>query len=177
MGILDSMTQAQQQTTEQPQQAMEQPAQQEQQGSMAQMYQMVMENSINAIANTAEERIKQKGPIDGSADLIATAMVSNLQAARQNGKTIPPQVLMQVAKDLAMQLLAKLGVPEDQLDDVLMDVLLRAMEQFGDMSQGLITPEEEQQYVAMLQQVSQAAKEQMGAGNQASVQQQPQQMQ
>ncbi|WP_065233165.1 hypothetical protein [Gallibacterium genomosp. 1] len=172
MGILDSMTQ-QAQANQQPQQATEQAMpQQEQQGSMAQMYQMLMENSINAIAQTAEERIKQKGPINGCADLIATAMVSNLQAAQQNGKTIPPQVLMQVAKDLAMQLLAKLGVPEEQLDDVLMDVLLKAMEQFGDMSQGLISKEEENQYVQMLQQVTQAAQQQMGAGQQANNQQQ-----
>lgn len=171
MGILDSMTQ-QAQANQQPQQATEQAMpQQEQQGSMAQMYQMLMENSINAIAQTAEERIKQKGPIDGCADLIATAMVSNLQAARQNGKTIPPQVLMQVAKDLAMQLLAKLGVPEEQLDDVLMDVLLKAMEQFGDMSQGLISKEEENQYVQMLQQVTQAAQQQMGTEQQSNNQQ------
>lgn len=171
MGILDSMTQ-QAQANQQPQQATEQAMpQQEQQGSMAQMYQMLMENSINAIAQTAEERIKQKGPINGCADLIATAMVSNLQAAQQNGKTIPPQVLMQVAKDLAMQLLAKLGVPEQQLDDVLMDVLLKAMEQFGDMSQGLISKEEENQYVQMLQQVTQAAQQQMGAEQQSSNQQ------
>lgn len=170
MGILDSMTQ-QAQANQQPQQATEQATPQEQQGSMAQMYQMLMENSINAIAQTAEERIKQKGPIDGCADLIATAMISNLQAARQNGKTIPPQVLMQVAKDLAMQLLAKLGVPEQQLDDVLMDVLLKAMEQFGDMSQGLISKEEENQYVQMLQQVTQAAQQQMGTEQQSSNQQ------
>lgn len=171
MGILDSMTQ-QVQANQQPQQATEQAMpQQEQQGSMAQMYQMLMENSINAIAQTAEERIKQKGPIDGCADLIATAMVSNLQAARQNGKTIPHQVLMQVAKDLAMQLLAKLGVPEEQLDDVLMDVLLKAMEQFGDMSQGLISKEEENQYVQMLQQVTQAAQQQMGTEQQSNNQQ------
>ena len=34
------------------------------------------------------------------------------------GKTIPPQVMMQVAKDLAMQLLQQVGVPEEQIDDV-----------------------------------------------------------
>ena len=65
MGILDSMTQQ-----AQPQQAMqEQPMQQNQngqQGGMAQMYQMLMENSMNAIANVAQERIQQKGPIEFS---------------------------------------------------------------------------------------------------------------
>lgn len=42
-------------------------------------------------------------------------MISNLQAAQQNGKTIPPQVMMQVAKDLAMQLLQQVGVRKSKL--------------------------------------------------------------
>lgn len=55
MGILDSMTQqSQPQTTEQS--AVENPQGSQQQGSMAQMYQMLMQNSLNAIANTAEEK-------------------------------------------------------------------------------------------------------------------------
>lgn len=177
MGILDQMTQqaqTQEPATTTAQQPQPQQIQPTETGNMAKMYQILMENSINAIAQTAEERLKQKGPIDGTADLVATAMVSNLQAARQNGKAIPPQVLMQVAKDLAMQILTQLGVPEQQLDEVLMDVLLKAMEQFGEMSQGLISPEEEQQYIQMLQQVSQAAQQQMGA-NQTNEQGTPQQ--
>lgn len=87
MGILDNMAQ---QANAQPQ--MQQTAtlpQTEQTGNMMQMYQFLMQNSMQAIAETAEQRIHEKGPVDGTADLIATAMVSNLQAAQQNGKTIP----------------------------------------------------------------------------------------
>lgn len=146
MGILDSMAQQ-----GQPQQA---PA--EQGGGMQQMYQFLMDNSMRAIADIAAQRIQEKGPVEGVADLIATAMVSNLQAARQNGKTIPPQVMLQVAKDIGMNLLQQMGVPEEELDDVFIDVILRALELFGDMSDGMIPPEEEQQYVEMIQRIAQA---------------------
>ncbi|HDR0883279.1 hypothetical protein ROV42_01985 [Pasteurella multocida] len=145
MGILDSMAQQ-----AQPQQA------QAEQGGMQQMYQFLMDNSMRAIADIAAQRIQEKGPVEGVADLIATAMVSNLQAARQNGKTIPPQVMLQVAKDIGMNLLQQMGVPEEELDDVFIDVILRALELFGDMSDGMIPPEEEQQYVEMIQKIAQA---------------------
>ena len=97
---------------------------------------------------------QQKGPIEGIADLVATAMIANLQAAQQNGKTIPPQVMMQVAKDLAMQLLQQVGVPEEQIDDVLIDILMSALDQFGESSNGMLPPEEEQQYVDMINKVA-----------------------
>ncbi|MFC1104964.1 hypothetical protein ACFGYT_00490 [Pasteurella multocida] len=147
MGILDSMAQQ-----AQPQQA--QP--QTEQGGMQQMYQFLMDNSMRAIADVAEQRIQEKGPVEGVADLIATAMVSNLQAARKNSKTVPPQVMLQVAKDIGMNLLQQMGVPEEELDDVFIDVILRALELFGDMSDGMIPPEEEQQYVEMIQRIAQA---------------------
>ncbi|HDR1230442.1 TPA: hypothetical protein QB292_000235 [Pasteurella multocida] len=145
MGILDSM--AQQAQPQQPQ---------AEQGGMQQMYQFLMDNSMRAIADIAAQRIQEKGPVEGVADLIATAMVSNLQAARQNGKTIPPQVMLQVAKDIGMNLLQQMGVPEEELDDVFIDVMLRALELFGDMSDGMIPHEEEQQYVEMIQRIAQA---------------------
>ena len=152
MGILDSMTQqSQPQTTEQS--TVENPQGSQQQGSMAQMYQMLMQNSINAIANVAQQRIQEKGPEEGIADLVAKEMISNLQAAQQNGKTIPPQVMMQVAKDLAMQLLQQVGVPEEQIDDVLIDILMNALEQFGEATHGAL-PQEEQQYVDMINKVA-----------------------
>ena len=135
MGILDSMTQqSQPQTTEQS--TVENPQGSQQQGSMAQMYQMLMQNSINAIANVAQQRIQEKGPEEGIADLVAKAMISNLQAAQQNGKTIPPQVMMQVAKDL------------------LIDILMNALEQFGEATHGALPQEEEQQYVDMINKVA-----------------------
>lgn len=85
MGILDSMTQqSQPQTTEQS--AVENPQGSQQQGSMAQMYQMLMQNSINAIANVAQQRIQEKGAEEGIADLVAKAMISNLQAANKMAK-------------------------------------------------------------------------------------------
>lgn len=173
MGILDSMTQQ-----AQPQQAMqEQPMQQNQngqQGSMAQMYQMLMENSMNAIANVAQERIQQKGPIEGIADLVAKAMISNLQAAQQNGKTIPPQVMMQVAKDLAMNLLQQVGVPEEQIDDVLIDILMNALDEFGEATNGILPPEEEQQYVDMINKVAEMENQRQAQmqGEQQAMQQQ-----
>ncbi|HDR1420413.1 hypothetical protein [Pasteurella multocida] len=152
MGILDSMAQqAQPQVQQEPQ---TQP--QGEQSGMQQMYQFLMDNSMKAIAEVAAQRIQEKGPVEGVADLIATAMVSNLQAARQNGKTIPPQVMLQVAKDIGMNLLQQMGVPEEELDDVFIDVMLRALELFGDMSDGMIPPEEEQQYIDMIQKISQA---------------------
>ena len=154
MGILDSM--AQQNSNSQPmmQQGQQPGGAQEPQGSMAQMYKMLMDNSVNAIANVAQERIEQKGVEKGVADLVATAMITNIQAAQQNGKTIPPQVMMQVAKDLAMQLLQQIGVPEDQIDDILIDILMDALDQFGEATNGILPPEEEQQYVDMIGKVS-----------------------
>lgn len=157
MGILDSMAQ---QTQGGNQDVMDQSQpggmmqNQEQQGGKAQMYKMLMENSVNAIANVAQERIEQKGVEKGVADLVATAMITNIQAAQQNGKTIPPQVMMQVAKDLAMQLLQQIGVPEEQIDDILIDILMDALDQFGEATNGILPPEEEQQYVDMIGKVS-----------------------
>lgn len=144
MGILDSMAQ----------QAQSQSNNQMQQGDMAQMYNMVMDNSLNAIANVAQERILEKGVVDGVADLVAASMITNLQAAQQNGKTIPPQVMMQVAKDLAVNLLKQAGVTEEQMDDVLIDVLMNALDQFGEQVNGMLPPEEEQQYVSMINKVA-----------------------
>ena len=153
MGILDSMAQ-QTQGSNQDVMAQSQPSgmmqNQEQQSGKAQMYKMLMENSVNAIANVAQERIEQKGVEKGVADLVATAMITNIQAAQQNGKTIPPQVMMQVAKDLAMQLLQQIGVPEEQIDDILIDILMDALDQFGEATNGILPPEEEQQYVDMI---------------------------
>lgn len=169
MGILDSMAQQPQQ------QNADQSPQQGRQGGMAQMYQMVMENSMNAIAGVAQERIQQKGPMEGIADLVATAMISNLQAAQQNGKTIPPQVMMQVAKDLAVQLLQQVGVPNDQIDDVLIDILMSALDQFGEMSNGMLPPEEEQQYVDMINKVAEL-ENQRQAQMQGGQQMQPQEV-
>ena len=153
MGILDSMAQ-QTQGGNQDVMAQSQPGgmmqNQEQQGGKAQMYKMLMENSVNAIANVAQERIEQKGVEKGVADLVATAMITNIQAAQQNGKTIPPQVMMQVAKDLAMQLLQQIGVPGEQIDDILIDILMDALDQFGEATNGILPPEEEQQYIDMI---------------------------
>lgn len=81
-------------------------------------------------------------------------MIANIQAAQQNGKTIPPQVMIQVAKDLATQLLNQLGIPEDQIDDILVDILMGALDQFGEATNGILPPEEEQQYVDMIGKIS-----------------------
>ena len=58
--------------------------------------------------------------------------------------------MMQVAKDLAMQLLQQIGVPEEQIDDILIDILMDALDQFGEATNGILPPEEEQQYVDMI---------------------------
>lgn len=175
MGILDSM--AQQNGNAQPEMQQGQPVDMSQQGNMSQMYKMVMNNSVNAISNVAQERIEQKGVEKGVADLVATAMIANIQAAQQNGKTIPPQVMMQVAKDLAMQLLQQIGVPVDQIDDVLVDILMDALDQFGEATNGILPPEEEQQYVDMIGKVSDLENQRQSQmqGNKPQSMQQPMQ--
>lgn len=175
MGILDSM--AQQNGNAQPAMQQGQPVDMSQQGNMSQMYKMVMDNSVNAIANVAQERIEQKGVEKGVADLVATAMIANIQAAQQNGKTIPPQVMMQVAKDLAMQLLQQIGVPVDQIDDVLVDILMDALDQFGEATNGILPPEEEKQYVSMIGKVSDLENQRQSQmqGNKPQSMQQPMQ--
>lgn len=175
MGILDSM--AQQNGNAQPAMQQGQQVDMSQQGNMSQMYKMVMDNSVNAIANVAQERIEQKGVEKGVADLVATAMIANIQAAQQNGKTIPPQVMMQVAKDLAMQLLQQIGVPVDQIDDVLVDILMDALDQFGEATNGILPPEEEQQYVDMIGKVSDLENQRQSQmqGNKPQSMQQPMQ--
>lgn len=175
MGILDSM--AQQNGNAQPAMQQGQQVDMSQQGNMSQMYKMVMDNSVNAIANVAQERIEQKGVEKGVADLVAMAMIANIQAAQQNGKTIPPQVMMQVAKDLAMQLLQQIGVPVDQIDDVLVDILMDALDQFGEATNGILPPEEEQQYVDMIGKVSDLENQRQSQmqGNKPQSMQQPMQ--
>lgn len=175
MGILDSM--AQQNGNAQPAMQQGQQVDMSQQGNMSQMYKMVMDNSVNAIANVAQERIEQKGVEKGVADLVATAMIANIQAAQQNGKTIPPQVMMQVAKDLAMQLLQQIGVPEDQIDDIIIDILMDALDQFGEATNGILPPEEEQQYVDMIGKVSDLENQRQSQmqGNKPQSMQQPMQ--
>lgn len=175
MGILDSM--AQQNGNAQPEMQQGQQVDMSQQGNMSQMYKMVMDNSVNAIANVAQERIEQKGVEKGIADLVATAMIANIQAAQQNGKTIPPQVMMQVAKDLAMQLLQQIGVPVDQIDDIIVDILMDALDQFGEATNGILPPEEEQQYVDMIGKVSDLENQRQSQmqGNKPQSMQQPMQ--
>lgn len=175
MGILDSM--AQQNGNAQPAMQQGQQVDMSQQGNMSQMYKMVMDNSVNAISNVAQERIEQKGVEKGVADLVATAMIANIQAAQQNGKTIPPQVMMQVAKDLAMQLLQQIGVPEDQIDDIIIDILMDALDQFGEATNGILPPEEEQQYVDMIGKVSDLENQRQSQmqGNKPQSMQQPMQ--
>lgn len=175
MGILASM--AQQNGNAQPEMQQGQQVDMSQQGNMSQMYKMVMDNSVNAIANVAQERIEQKGVEKGVADLVATAMIANIQAAQQNGKTIPPQVMMQVAKDLAMQLLQQIGVPVDQIDDILVDILMDALDQFGEATNGILPPEEEQQYVDMIGKVSDLENQRQSQmqGNKPQSMQQPMQ--
>ena len=175
MGILDSM--AQQNGNAQPAMQQGQQVDMSQQGNMSQMYKMVMDNSVNAIANVAQERIEQKGVEKGVADLVAMAMIANIQAAQQNGKTIPPQVMMQVAKDLAMQLLQQIGAPVDQIDDVLVDILMDALDQFGEATNGILPPEEEQQYVDMIGKVSDLENQRQSQmqGNKPQSMQQPMQ--
>lgn len=175
MGILDSM--AQQNGNAQPEMQQGQQADMSQQGNMSQMYKMVMDNSVNAIANVAQERIEQKGVEKGVADLVATAMIANIQAAQQNGKTIPPQVMMQVAKDLAMQLLQQIGVPVDQIDDIIVDILMDALDQFGEATNGILPPEEEQQYIDMIGKVSNLENQRQSQmqGNKPQSMQQPMQ--
>lgn len=163
MGILDSM--AQKTAAEQPQVAQSPQAGQQSSG-MQQMYQFLMDNSMNAIAKTAEQHIKQKGPIDGTAELVAMAMTSNLQAAQQNGKTIPIQVMLQVAKDIAMTLLQQMGVPPEELDDVFVDVILKAIERFGDMTDGILPPEEEQQYIQAVEKIAELEQQRQSQLNQ-----------
>lgn len=175
MGILDSM--AQQNGNAQPTAQQGQQVDMSQQGNMSQMYKMVMDNSVNAIANVAQERIEQKGVEKGVADLVATAMIANIQAAQQNGKTIPPQVMMQVAKDLAMQLLQQIGVPVDQIDDIIVDILMDALDQFGEATNGILPPEEEQQYIDMIGKVSNLENQRQSQmqGNKPQSMQQPMQ--
>lgn len=175
MGILDSM--AQQNGNAQPAMQQGQPVDMSQQGNMSQMYKMVMDNSVNAISNVAQERIEQKGVEKGVTDLVATAMIANIQAAQQNGKTIPPQVMMQVAKDLAMQLLQQIGVPVDQIDDIIVDILMDALDQFGEATNGILPPEEEQQYVDMIGKVSDLENQRQSQmqGNKPQSMQQPMQ--
>ena len=175
MGILDSM--AQQNGNAQPEMQQGQQVDMSQQGNMSQMYKMVMDNSVNAIANVAQERIEQKGVEKGIADLVATAMIANIQAAQQNGKRIPPQVMMQVAKDLAMQLLQQIGVPVDQIDDIIVDILMDALDQFGEATNGILPPEEEQQYVDMIGKVSDLENQRQSQmqGNKPQSMQQPMQ--
>ena len=107
-------------------------------------------------------------------NLVAKAMISNLQAAQQNGKTIPPQVMMQVAKDLAMNLLQQVGVPEEQIDDVLIDILMNALDEFGEATNGILPPEEEQQYVDMINKVAEMENQRQAQmqGEQQTMQQQ-----
>lgn len=165
MGILDVM--AQQNAPQNPQQTAQQPTQPQQEqamGNMQQMHQFLMENSMNAIAGVAEERIRQKGPIDGVADLIATAMAVNLDAAQQNGKTIPVPVMLEVAKDIAMNLLQQIGVPPEELDDVFPEVMLKAIEQFGEMTEGKLPPEEEQQYIQAVEKIAQLDEQRRNQG-------------
>lgn len=162
MGILSTMQQqAQQPETQQPQQLP--PSQQSlnnnsSSNSMAGMYQMLMKNSMQAISGVAEQRIKEKG-VDGVADLVAMAMISNLEAAHQNGKTIPPKIMLQVAKDIALQIIQQMGVPEDELDDVLISVLLKAIQQFGEATNGILPDEEEQEYLDLLDQINASIEE------------------
>lgn len=163
MGILDTMAGQNLEQTTQP--TMGQPPEQSpQQGNMQQMHQFLMQNSMRAIAEVIEQRIQEKGPIEGIANLVATAMATNLTAAQQNGKTIPVPLMLEVAKDITMHLLQKIGVPPEEIDDVFVEIILKAIEQFGEMTEGKLPPEEEQQYISAVEKISQLDEQRRSQG-------------
>lgn len=171
MGILDTMA-GQNHPPTMTQQSAEQTISQGQ-SNMQQMHQFLMQNSMNTIAEVAEKRIQEKGPIEGVADLVATAMASNLNAAQQNGKTIPVPVMLEVAKDIAMLLLQKIGVPSEEIDDVFVEVILKALDKFGEMTNGQLPPEEEQQYISAVEKIAQLDAQRRSQGTEQPLETQP----
>lgn len=135
------------------------------QGDMHQMYQFLMNNAMKAISEVAEEHLSDKNPIDGVTELVSMALLANLQAAQQGGKRIPPQVMLQVAFDLTLKLLQELGAPQDRIDDLSINILMEAIADFGEKSNGLLSDEEEQQYVQMIEQIATAGQQQMAQVN------------
>jgi hypothetical protein len=83
--------------------------------------------------------------------IVANAMLATITEAKNHGKQVPPQVVLKSATNVAREFIMSLGVPDQEVDNVLGQTFSVAMEQFLMIAQDAITEEERQKYVGFVQ--------------------------
>lgn len=140
--------------------------QQSGQANMQQVFNRIMQKSIQK----SGAQIDPQDIPNSLGGIIANSMVATIEEAKRNRKQVPPQIVLQSAIDISKEALAKLQLPDEQLDQLMAQVFAVAMEMFLAMSQKIITPEERAKYEQFMQMVSQnmqqgAAPEQQPQGD------------
>ncbi len=165
---------------------LQQPQSAPQSGASQQVYDQLMSGAMETILGeqgmdkSIEVLSSAQSPEHGVGQLISQYLIAVYGRLRKQNKTIPPNIVLLVIRDLA-KLLADLLVKSEKLSpeqgeqafDRGVYVAIQMLAQSGKQS-GLISPEEAQQFTQLLQQVAQAAGQQ---SPQQPGQSQPQQAQ
>lgn len=171
--------------TAQPQQQSQQPAQNSDQQNPAQeMYNIVVGQAAEWIYGEGLQSVQQRlqvseDPAQDIGDVVGNVLLMELQSAKEAGKSIPVEVMVQAAMELSAlvaELSAQLGrMSEQEINREAVEGFYESMTKLGQSAQQLLSPEETQQYQQMIQQVIAAEEQHLASLEQQSPSSQPQQ--
>ncbi len=127
--------------------------QNQQQNAMMQMRDMVTQNGMQALQSS---QAPSENPMEAIPMMIAGALVANLQAAMQQGKTIPPNVMINSAKEMLKELVNQMQIPPEQAQQMMPELFFASLEQFGQMASGMLNEQERQQYAQLITKIGES---------------------
>ncbi|MDV2400243.1 hypothetical protein [Vibrio cholerae] len=127
--------------------------QNQQQNSMMQMRDMVTQNGMQALQGS---QAPSENPMEAIPMMIAGALVANLQAAMQQGKTIPPNVMINSAKEMLKELVNQMQIPPEQAQQMMPELFFASLEKFGQMASGMLNEQERQQYAQLITKIGES---------------------
>ncbi|HDI3147812.1 TPA: hypothetical protein RSW73_000241 [Vibrio cholerae] len=127
--------------------------QNQQQNAMMQMRDMVTQNGMQALQGS---QAPSENPMEAIPMMIAGALVANLQAAMQQGKTIPPNVMINSAKEMLKELVNQMQIPPEQAQQMMPELFFASLEQFGQMASGMLNEQERQQYAQLITEIGES---------------------
>lgn len=140
---------------------------------MKQQGQQQMQQQFDGLAQRSMQQSGVKPDAENPAHTIGTmvagSIIATLTSAKENGKSVPPEVVLQSAMNLTQQLVTQYGLSEQQLDQAMGSIFMVAMQLVLEMGQGLLSENEMKAYQMFLQKLMQ---DMQGQGQSASEPQQ-----
>lgn len=129
---------------------------------MKQQGQQQMQQQFDGLAQRSMQQSgaspDPENPAHTIGTMVAGSIFATLSSAKENGKSVPPQVVLQSAMNLTQQLLEQYGLNEQQLDQAMSSVFLVAMQLILDMGQGVLSEDEIKAFQMFLQKLTQDMK-------------------